>query len=153
VDVFRAVGRADARRARRQIRENGFTLVTFVDPQSPMLRQISTIDRRVVTAVFRGSDSFVFQPPDGWKTGRELPRSVPGGGGSSGGSDYWISLQSAGEELEIIVGRLHGAARSKGRRRRHAERRRCAAVARLCQGTAVTAREVQTDVDPAERRG
>ncbi len=84
--------------------KNGFTLVTFIEPQSPMLRQIARLNDGTVNAVFRGSDEFVFQTSDGWKTGPELPPLGPRRRGTSGGSDYWISLQAPGEELEIIVG-------------------------------------------------
>ncbi len=84
--------------------KNGYTLVTFIDPQSPMLRQISRLNNGVVTAVFRGSENFVFQTSDGWKNGAELPPLGPRRRGATGGSDYWIALQSPAEELEIIVG-------------------------------------------------
>ena len=84
--------------------KNGYSLVTFVDPQSPMLRQISRLNDGAVVAVFRGPDNFVFQTSDGWKTGPELPPLGPRRRGSTGGSDYWISLQMPHEELEIIVG-------------------------------------------------
>ncbi len=84
--------------------KDGFTLVTFVEPQSPMLRQIARLNDGVATAVFRGADNFVFQTSDGWKTGSELPPLGPRRRGSTGGSDYWISLQVPHEELEIIIG-------------------------------------------------
>ncbi len=84
--------------------KNGYSVVTFIDPQSPMLRQISRLNDGVVTAVFRGSENFVFQTSDGWKTGAELPPLGPRRRGATGGSDYWISLQMPAEELEIIVG-------------------------------------------------
>lgn len=84
--------------------KDGFTTVTFIDPTSPMLRQISRLNDGVVSAVFLGSDNFVFQTTDGWKTGPELPPLGPRRRGTAGGSDYWISLQAPHEELEIIVG-------------------------------------------------
>jgi hypothetical protein len=84
--------------------KNGFSVVTFVDPQTPMLRQISRLNDGVVLAVFRGPDDFVFQTSDGWKTGQELPPLGPRRRGTSGGADYWITIQIPHEELEIIVG-------------------------------------------------
>ncbi len=84
--------------------KNGYTVVTFVDPQSPMLRLISRLNDGVVTAVFLGSDNFVFQISGSWRTGREIP--IPGlrRRGNNASSDYWIFLQAPHEELEIIVG-------------------------------------------------
>jgi hypothetical protein len=84
--------------------KNGFSLVTFIDPQSPMLRQISRLNDGAVVAVFHGPDNFVFQTSDGWKTGPELPPLGPRRRGSASGSDYWIAVQMPHEELEIIVG-------------------------------------------------
>lgn len=84
--------------------KNGFSIVTFVDPQTPMLRQISRMNDGVVLAVFRGADDFVFQTSDGWKTGRELPPLGPRRRGRGGDNDYWISIQIPHEELEIIIG-------------------------------------------------
>ncbi len=83
----------------------GYSVITFVEPQSSMLRQIARLNNDVALAVFKGDDNFVFQTSDGWKTGTELPlgqRRRRGGGGV--GIDYWISIQVPHEELEIIVG-------------------------------------------------
>ena len=84
--------------------KNGFSIVTFIDPQTPMLRQISRLNDGVVLAIFRGSDDFVFQTSNGWQTGRELPPLGPRRRGANPGSDYWISIQIPHEELEIIIG-------------------------------------------------
>lgn len=84
--------------------KNGFTVVTFVDPQSPMLRLISRLNDGVVTAVFRGSDNFLFQTADGWKDGHELALIATRRRLNPREPDYWISMQTPGEELEVIVG-------------------------------------------------
>jgi hypothetical protein len=84
--------------------KNGYTVVTFVDPQSSMLRQVSRMNEGVVTAVFRGSDNFVFQTTDGWKDGHELVTLGARRRSNQREPDYWISMQSPGEELEIIIG-------------------------------------------------
>lgn len=84
--------------------KDGFTTVTFIDPQSPMLRQISRLNEGEVKAVFYGSENFVFQTTDGWKNGHELVTLGSRRRVGPRDPDYWISLQSPGEELEIIVG-------------------------------------------------
>ena len=84
--------------------KNGFSIVTFVDPQTPMLRQISRLNDGVVLAIFRGPEDFVFQTSSGWKTGQELPPLGPRRRGTTGGADYWIAIQIPHEELEIIIG-------------------------------------------------
>lgn len=98
-----SVGRALVVREGKTIK-SGYTQVLFVDPQSPMLRQIQRLNDGMVLAIFRGDDNFVFQTSDGWKTGPELPPLGPRRRGQTGGSDYWISITPPHEELEIIVG-------------------------------------------------
>ncbi len=84
--------------------KDGFSMVTFVDPQSPMMRQIARLNDGTVIAFFRGEGNFVFQTSDGWKTGEELPPLGLRRRGAKGGADYWLSVPSPHEELEIIVG-------------------------------------------------
>ncbi len=98
-----SVGRALVVREGKTIK-SGYTQVTFVDPQTPMLRQIQRLNDGTVLAIFRGEGNFVFQTNDGWKTGPELPPLGPRRRGTTGGSDYWISITPPHEELEIIVG-------------------------------------------------
>jgi hypothetical protein len=97
-----SVGRALPVREGRSAKD-GFTRVTFIDPQSPMLRLISRMNDGIVTAVFHGSDRFVFQTADGWKTGADLAQ-LGQRRRTRNGPDYWIALQAPHEELEIIVG-------------------------------------------------
>jgi len=82
----------------------GYSIITFVEPQSSMLRQIARLNDGVALAVFKGEDNFVFQTSDGWKTGTELPLGPRRRRGGGGGTDYWISVQVPHEELEVIVG-------------------------------------------------
>ena len=98
-----SIGRALPVREGKTEKKSGFSVVTFIDPQTPMLRQISRLNDGVVLGVFRGEGNFVFQTSDGWKTGKELPPPGPRRRGA-GGSDYWISIQIPHEELEIIIG-------------------------------------------------